>query len=180
MLKAALISLVILAIIIVQTQKMRSAVIYLGAFSLIISFVYLMYNAPDVALAEAIIGSTISTILYLVALQKYKIFTIYYCTTEDEYHNKAYLTTEHLQLTKLLEKFCAKEELEPQIIYTVEPLNRIIAQHQYAIIIMLENNALTVWGHPENYKLDALELFFKAHTHYKIPLKIIKLSEVIE
>lgn len=135
MLKASLVVLVILAIVIIQTQKMRHAVIFLGAFSLTISFVYLLYNAPDVALAEAIIGSTLSTILYLVALQKYKIFTIYFLIAEDELESSKFNTPIHQQLILLLEKFCAKQEIEPQIIYTVSPLEQIIEQHQYALIM---------------------------------------------
>ena len=71
----SLIMLIVLAIATVQTRKLRNAVIYLGVFSLGMSFVYILYNAPDVAIAEAVIGSTLATILYLVALKKYRIFT---------------------------------------------------------------------------------------------------------
>ena len=65
-----LILLIPLAIYAIQTRKLRNAVVILGAFSLVSSLVYLFYRAPDVALAEAVIGTTISTILYLVAMQK--------------------------------------------------------------------------------------------------------------
>lgn len=180
MLKASLLALILLAITIVQTQKMRHAVIFLGAFSLTISFVYLLYNAPDVALAEAIIGSTISTILYLVALQKYKIFTFYYCVSEDALHSKSYNTSDHQHFIKIVEKFCAKQEIEPQIIYTVESFDHIIETHQYALILQNDSHGLTIWGHPENYKLDALEVFFKEHPPLKAPIHFIKVEEVIE
>ena len=84
MLEIALILLLITSVAAIQTRYLRHAVIYLGLFSLAIAFVYLLYHAPDVAIAEAVIGSTIATILYLVALQKYKIFTIYYRLQEEE------------------------------------------------------------------------------------------------
>jgi uncharacterized MnhB-related membrane protein len=63
--------LIAFAIIAIQTTKLIRGAIYLGIFSLISSFCFLLYGAPDVAIAEAIIGSTLSTILYLVALYKY-------------------------------------------------------------------------------------------------------------
>ncbi len=180
MLKLALIALIILAIMTVQTQKMRHAVVYLGAFSLTISFVYLLYNAPDVAIAEAVIGSTISTILYLVALQKYKIFTVYYCLSEKEFEDQSHLTTEHTQFKRLLDKYCAKQELEPQIIYTVESTETIMAHHQYALIVLNEPNQIKIWGHPENYKMDSLITFFNEEEAFKAPVEFIKVEEVIE
>jgi len=70
--KIFLIILVVLALVALNTPKLRRAVVYLGIFSLVSSFVYLLYGAPDVAIAEAVIGSTIATVLYLVALKKYK------------------------------------------------------------------------------------------------------------
>lgn len=180
MLKIALIALVVLAIVTVQTQMMRVAVIFLGAFSLTISFVFLLYSAPDVALAEAVVGSTLSTILYLVALQKYKIFTIYYSLTEDEFESQEHLSSEHLQFKKMFEKFCAKQELEPQFIYTVETFDQITKSHQYALIILNEPHKITIWGHPENYKLDSLEKFLEAENPSNVPIDIIKVEEVFE
>ncbi len=180
MLKLALVVLVLLAIVTIQIQKMRHAVIYLGAFSLTTSFVYLLYNAPDVAIAEAIIGSTLSTILYLVALQKYKIFTVYYCLSEAEFEDQSHLTTEHLHFNKLLDKYCAKQELEPQIIYTVDTIETIKSDHQYALIVLNETSHITIWGHPENYKMDSLIAFFDSEIHFKVPIEFIQVEEVIE
>lgn len=79
-----LIALVVLAIVALNTKKLRRAVVYLGVFSLVSSFVYLLYGAPDVAIAEAIIGSTITTVLYLVALRKYQVFSIYYANSTND------------------------------------------------------------------------------------------------
>lgn len=64
------VSLVVFAIIAIQTAVLRNAIIYLSVFSLLCSIVYLFLGAPDVAIAEAAIGCTLSTILYLVALKK--------------------------------------------------------------------------------------------------------------
>ena len=66
--------LLVLALLIIQQSSLRVAIIYAGVFSLVSSMVYLYHDAPDVALAEAVIGSTLATVLYLAALRKQEIF----------------------------------------------------------------------------------------------------------
>lgn len=66
-----LLVLLALACVTVFSDNLRRSIIFLGSFSLTIALVYLHYNAPDVALAEAAIGVGLSTIMYLVALKKF-------------------------------------------------------------------------------------------------------------
>lgn len=167
MLEIALILLLITSVAAIQTRYLRHAVIYLGLFSLAISFVYLLYHAPDVAISEAVIGSTIATILYLVALQKYKIFTIYYRLQDEEIGDSTYLSHSKQDLIKILEKFCTKQELEAQIIYSKEAMETIITTHQYALIIEEIDEVVRITVHPENYKLDALTTFLEKETRFK-------------
>lgn len=56
-----LITLVVLAIIGFSAKTAAGGGL-VWVFSLVSSFVYLLYGAPDVAIAEAIIGSTITTV----------------------------------------------------------------------------------------------------------------------
>jgi multicomponent Na+:H+ antiporter subunit B len=44
-------------------------VIYLGVFSLVMALIYLVMNAPDVAITEAAIGACITTVFFLWALK---------------------------------------------------------------------------------------------------------------
>jgi multicomponent Na+:H+ antiporter subunit B len=67
-------SLIVLVLLIVQQSSLRAAIVLLGAYSLMSSLVYLHHGAPDVALAEAVIGSTLATVLYLAALRKQEAF----------------------------------------------------------------------------------------------------------
>lgn len=180
MLEFALISLIIFSIAAVQTRYLRHAVIYLGVFSLSISFVYLLYNAPDVALAEAIIGSTIATILYLVALQKYKIFTIYYHLQKDESEAAQNYSKYKYQLLKSLEKFCTKQELEAQVIYSSQSLESILSHQQYALIVEETEDGLVIYGHYENYQLEKIESFLKNDVQFKYPFRVEAIEEVIE
>jgi multicomponent Na+:H+ antiporter subunit B len=68
--RVLLVLLIVFALQAIRQRQLRTAAIYLGVFSLVSSVLYLMCAAPDVAIAEAVIGSTLATVLYLVALQK--------------------------------------------------------------------------------------------------------------
>lgn len=167
-----LLTLVYLAIMAIQTQKLRNSVIFMGVFSLNISFVYLLYNAPDVAIAEAVIGSTLATILYLVALQKYTVFVIYCHVHEEDVHDGHYAHAEYKDLIKLLEIFCAKQELEPQIIYTTQEKEDIMEAHDYSVIIEGHHKILTLYAHPENCKTDVLRAFIEKSGGLEYPYRI--------
>jgi len=53
------------------TRKRRlAAVIGMGMFSLILSAVYLLLHAPDVAITEAAIGAALVTFIYILAIRK--------------------------------------------------------------------------------------------------------------
>ena len=179
MLEIALILLIITSVAAIQTRYMRQAVIYLGLFSLAISFVYLLYSAPDVALAEAVIGSTISTILYIVVLQKYKIYTIYYKLQYEELDDHGTLSVHKQQLINSLEKFCSKQELETQIIYSTEDIKYIMEQHQYALILEEKENTIVIYAHPENYKFDALINFLAVEVNPRYHYEFIQVQEDI-
>ncbi len=83
MLYIVLILMIIFAIASIQSESLRHSVIYLCVFSLLCSFAYALYQAPDVAIAEAAIGCTLSTVLYLVAIKKYRVFRVYYSNQVD-------------------------------------------------------------------------------------------------
>lgn len=170
MIQVALLLVIVAAIAAIQTRYLRHGVIYLGLFSLGIAFIYFLYNAPDVALAEAIIGSTLSTVLFIVALQKYKIFTIYFIFHyEDDIGEDVSMQS----IIKSLEKFCTKQELEAQIIYTTEPLPVIIEAHQFSVIMSKQNQQYDLYIHENNYKIDALRSFLSV----ELPTVNVKLLE---
>lgn len=179
MLEFALILLIVFSVAAIQTHYLRHAVIYLSVFSLSISFVYLLLAAPDVAIAEAVIGSTISTILYLVALQKYKIFTIYFILQDDESIAGQHYHKDKTELLKTLEKFCNKQELEPQIIFSSLSLNDILCHHQYALIIESTDDQLIIYGHHENSQLDSLNVFLDNENNFDEPYMIQPIKEVL-
>lgn len=156
LLKLVFILMIIFAIFSIQTDKLRRAVVYLGIFSLISSFAYLLYSAPDVAIAEAIIGSTLATIIYLVALQKYKVFTIYYTDEMTHKVNDKYIAKGKESIIDIIERFCIEKELEPQMIYTTEGVEHIMTEHQHDLIVRQNDEDITVYGNPDNYQMGPL------------------------
>lgn len=180
MLKFTLCLLVVVAILTVQTQKLRQAVIYMGVLSLLSAFTYMLYNGLDVAIAEAVVGSTLATILYLVALQKYRVFAIYYCYETDQDYNQLSNRKRGEHLIKQLEIFCAKQELDPHIIHTIESVKDIKAHHTYAIIVESTDLKFKIHGHPLNYKMEALVSYLRDYTYQGMSIEFITASETVE
>ncbi|WHH57697.1 DUF4040 domain-containing protein [Petroclostridium sp. X23] len=177
LLKIFLILMILFAIMAVQTHKLRRAVIYLGIFSLISSFCYLLYSAPDVAIAEAIIGSTLSTILYLVALQKYKVFTIYYTDDSCGVIDDVCINKGRERILDLIEQFCISRELEPQVIYTAESLKHLEENHQYDLIVRHEGDQTSVFGNKQNYQFDALRRYIQSKKESDIKFVVYEIEE---
>lgn len=169
-----LITLVVLAIIALNTKKMRRAVVYLGVFSLVSSFVYLLYGAPDVAIAEAIIGSTITTVLYLVALRKYQVFNIYYANSADEQNNQPLKNSS--AFLNNLEAFLIQREMEPQIVYSGKPIETILSQEKFDLAIHHTDQDIWIYGCAEDYQLDAVEDYLLTN-HGDLNIHLIRCEE---
>lgn len=63
--------LIIFALFSVFSKNLKRAIVGSGAFGLWVSIAYIFYHAPDVAIAEAIISSALSTILFIIAIKNY-------------------------------------------------------------------------------------------------------------
>jgi len=70
MLEIFLITLIILAIVALEIKDLLNAVIILAGFSLSLAVSFYCLQAPDVALAEAAVGTGVSTALFVVAIYK--------------------------------------------------------------------------------------------------------------
>lgn len=64
--------LIIAAIFAVVQKDLMLAVIGTGAVSVILSILFLILQAPDVALTEAAIGIALTTIIFIITLKKTK------------------------------------------------------------------------------------------------------------
>jgi len=63
--------LIIFALYSVFAKNLKRAIVGSGVFGLWISIAYMLYHAPDVAIAEAVISSALATILYVVTIKNY-------------------------------------------------------------------------------------------------------------
>ncbi len=73
------------ALVTVEVKQLKLAIIYLGIFSLINAVAYIFYGAPDVSLAEAVIGSTLATIMYLIAIKKHNLIKAGHIREENKF-----------------------------------------------------------------------------------------------
>lgn len=161
--KVVFLLLIIVAVMVVQTDKLRRAVVYLGVLSMIGAYSYLLYAAPDVAIAEAVIGSTLSTILYLVALQKYSVFTIYYVRPSAQHLDDREIRRSRGSLLSLVERFLTERELEPQIIYTVESPGSIRETHHHDLIIERDGHEVKFHGPAHSYLTEGIMDHIESH-----------------
>ena len=154
--KILYITLIVFAFMAVQTPKLRRAVIFLAVFSAGSAFVYILLGAPDAALAEAVIGSTIATVIYLSALQKYKVFTSYYTNELRHSYNKTNLLRRGNTVLRKMEAFCLEKELEAHIVYTVENLQEIIEKKGWDLIVRRNGTHFKIYGLEQNYHVESL------------------------
>ncbi|MGA1866463.1 MAG: hydrogenase subunit MbhD domain-containing protein [Thermoplasmatota archaeon] len=62
--------MIILAVITIRSKDLLKAAVLLAGISLIASFVFVLLRAPDVAMAEASIGSALTAIILVFAIKK--------------------------------------------------------------------------------------------------------------
>lgn len=169
-----LIALVFLALFCLNTNNLRRAIVYLGVFSLVSSFVSLLYGAPDVAIAEAIIGSTITTVLYLVALKKYQNFLIYYPKDENSEQN---LSKSEIAFINRLESFLKNRNINPKFIYSNDSVEAILKAGKFDLVLYQTSEEIRIYGCAEDYQMDAVEEYLKNHDSH---INFIRCKEAIE
>ncbi len=69
-LAVVLLFLVVCAFFAIIAQTVLDAIIYMSVFSALLAVVFVIMQAPDVAMVEAVIGAGLVTALYVVALNK--------------------------------------------------------------------------------------------------------------
>lgn len=63
--------LIVFALFVVFAKNLKHAIITSGVFGLWAALAYLLYQAPDVAVSEAVVASSLGTILYVLAIRHY-------------------------------------------------------------------------------------------------------------
>lgn len=136
-----LVLLIVISIAIVATGTVRRAVILSGVLSIGAAFAYMLLAAPDVALAEAVIGSTISTIILLVGIKKSRLFTVYYVKTKDSIRDEIF---------KAIEKNLLTKELDPQFICTNKDKMYVKDHHDFEMLVREVDDKIEIYGEKSN------------------------------
>lgn len=173
---AMLIALIVLAIATVESIKLRRSIIYLGAFSLLSSFVYLINNAPDVAIAEAVIGCTISVILFLTALKKYKVMTIYYVGHKEDQDSDG----KCIKLIEDLEEFLVKHEFEPQLVKTSLDDDSLHEQENFDLLVVNSSHNISIYSGKSNFNTKLIEDYINAYKNNDIKIDFISMAEDLD
>ncbi len=153
-------SMVLLSVLAIHAVILRMAIIFFGIFSLVCSLLYLYYQAPDVAIAEAVIGSGLITLLYLTALKRYQVYNIAFTSPNFSQVSDHTIVegTREGQFVHDIEQFCVNRELEPQFVFTPDDPQRLLETGQYELVLSQDDEQITVYGNRENYVVDELEI----------------------
>ncbi len=149
--------LIISAFLTLQSKRLRRSIIYLGIFSLLSSLVYLLLFAPDVAIAEAIIGCTISVILFLTALKRYRTFTIYYVPEKDDEHSLAFIS--------MFEQYLSDNEFDPQLIHTSLDDKHLHENDRFDVLIVHHGDEMSLYSSATSYHSPLIRKFLN-DTHF--------------
>lgn len=156
-LKIFLVIMIIFAILAVFSNTLKTSVIFLGILSLTSALVYMFLNAPDVAMVEAVIGSVLTTILFLVAIQKCKILTVYYSSLKDKYSNYTNNTRDYRKIMRDIRSYCNSNELELQIVYTNENAKHFLSDGQKDILVIESEGGLSIYAQCNKESVKDLE-----------------------
>ena len=124
------------ALVALLSQSLWRSVVYLAIFSLLSSFAFLLYQAPDVAIAEAVVGTGLSTVLFLVALKNRRLITIYYLQPGLEQINDQTITPLTRQMLKEIEAIYTDEEKAIQIIHTAIPCDVMLKNRHFDLLVV--------------------------------------------
>ncbi len=159
--KFIFILLIIIAFFIITENNLKRVIIAMGIFSLLASFVYLLFHAPDVALAEAIIGSALSTILYIISLKKYKTFYIFITSNSEIEKNDMRMRLELKSIYPKIMNYCSSNELQVQCVYTHDKPERILKEHVCDLILVANIDETVIYGIGEEIHTNHLKEILK-------------------
>lgn len=160
---AILITMGAFALLAIHSNLLRHAIIHLAVFSLLAAFLYLRYAAPELAIAEAAIGSGLVTLLYLAALKRNRSFTIGVITGgQADRSRDAYIRhIERSQALRELRAFFVARELEVQTVFISDALEDALRSPSYDLILLEDEKGIAAFTDDESTIMLELELMFR-------------------
>lgn len=149
-----LLLLCVLALLTVHMERLLTAVVYAGVLSAAAAFAYMLLGAPDVALAEAVIGSTLSTVVFLVTLKKYKIFVVRFCPASGKADGPL------KKVLSVLGRSLEKREMEVHVIQAGEPVEKLLNYPDTDLVVEQKDDHVVVHGEPHSEILERIKHAF--------------------
>ncbi len=149
MLAVVLVLMIVLAIVTVLSHDLFAAVITLAALSFLSAFLYVLLGAPDVALAEAVIGATIATVIFLITLKKYRIFYIYLMGTDKEIYS--------MDILQKITQTLRRDAIEVHLLQVDKTPQALLQEHHCDLVVEKRGDALVLHGEHGNVHLAHIE-----------------------
>jgi len=128
--------LVVIAIGTIVTNFIRKAIILSGVLSILASFLYILLLAPDVALAEAVIGCTLSTVILLMAIQYLEVVQIVYTTSEISYNDLAKIFSDIYSIEKYEINFTSNKENPNINLHRYHHLDYFVFEMEEKVVVL--------------------------------------------
>lgn len=153
------------ALLVIHGKLLRLSVIYLAVFSLLGSFLYVLYSAPELAIAEAVIGSGLVTLLYLAALKRNRVYTIAVVRGPDagRLTDAEMVRVERSAALREAREFFVRREFEVQVIFASDPLASALRSPAYDLVMTEDDEGFAIYTDEESYVMLELELLFQMH-----------------
>ncbi|TVQ27846.1 MAG: DUF4040 domain-containing protein [Spirochaetaceae bacterium] len=165
----------VFAALAIHSPLIRLSVIYLAVFSLLAAFLYVLFAAPELAIAEAVIGSGLVTLLYLAALKRSHVYTIGVVTTSNVVTTRNVVMhsglvsdryAERIERSKAVQEirdFFIRREFETQLVFLTVPTGQALLDPAYDLVLAEDGEDLVVYTDEESYVMVELELVFQMH-----------------
>jgi len=158
-----LLTMVFFVVMLLHTNQLRLAIIYLAVFSLLSALLYLLCAAPELAIAEGIIGSGIVTLLYLAALKKNRLYTVGVVSIPQrlKLQDHYMYSLEGSNALKDIRDFFVRREVEVQVIFLDIALDQALDNTAYDLILSDDGKQITAYTDDDNYVMLELELMIQ-------------------
>lgn len=158
-----LLIMIVLAVLTFHTRLLRTAIIYLSVISLLAAAIYLRSAAPELAIAEAAIGSGLVALLYLAALKRNRVYTLA-VVAEGRHERLIDPYIRHIERSRALKKirhFFVIREFEVQVVFVPESLEEALQNSAYDLVLREDEQGIAAFVDDDNYIMLELEMMLQ-------------------
>ncbi len=106
--------LIIIALAIVFHKENFTIIIFISSFGLVAATLYVLNQAPDVAIAEVAIGSAIIPLIYVISISRQREFIVLDRVDHDNITDES-IDEKNIELYQILTKFVEHNDLKMNV-----------------------------------------------------------------